>query len=564
MTCYAPRTRSRGRGVQLPGRSWLGVACVVALAGLGFACASRTGPAHVTVPSSSPTPVPTPDPADAVVAKAEARLQAGLAAAGEGHLDRARAEFDAAVDVLLSFPGGALGDPRVAEAYRRTLDTVHLREIEMLAAGDGFTEARTEPASIDAVAELPVGETPASPETMARAVAAVEAESLDLPIELNEAVLSCIDLYQGRLRDWFEAALSRGQKHLPHIREVFAEEGIPQDLAYVALVESAFKPTAYSRAKAKGVWQFISATGKRYGLAVDWWVDERGDPEKATRAAARYLKELHGLFGDWNLALAGYNAGEGKVLRAMKRYKTEDFWTLRGTRGLRRETKNYVPLIHAAVVLAKAPERYGFTLTPDEEPDFERVPIEGAIDLRVIAECAGEPVEDIRGLNPELRRLATPADRTFALRVPAGRGPAVSECVASLPPEKRVNFRRHVVRRGQTLAGIARASGVTAREIAEANKLPAARRLRPGTEIIIPIPAKPRVAAVRREAAAEPRESPDGRGPVRHRIQPGDTLVSIAAQYGTTVRDLQAWNRLRGTRIAAGAVLTIYTGTPQD
>jgi membrane-bound lytic murein transglycosylase D len=496
-----------------------------------------------------------------MVARAEARLRAGLVAADEGHLERARTEFDAAIDTLLAAPGGALSEPRVAEAYRRTLDTVHAREIEMLAAGDGFTEADTEPASIDAVSALPVGETPASAETLARAVAAVEAESPDLPIELNEAVLSCIDLYQGRLRDWFEEALSRGQPHLPHIREVFAEEGIPQDLAYAALVESAFKTTAYSRAKAKGVWQFISATGKRYGLEVDWWVDERSDPEKATRAAARYLKELHGLFGDWNLALAGYNAGEGKVLRAMKRYKTDDFWKLRETRGLRRETKNYVPLIHAAIVLAKAPERYGFTVTPEEPAAFERVPIEGAIDLRVIAECAGEPVEEVRALNPELRRLATPADRTFALRVPAGRGQAVATCVASLPPEKRVTFRKHVVRRGQTLSSIARANGTSPRDIAEANNLKSAKRLRPGTELIIPIPAKPRGVPVR-QAKADP--SPDGRARVRYRIQPGDTLASIAAQYRTTVRDLQSWNGLRGTRIAAGDELTIHTGTAQD
>jgi len=408
---------------------------------------------------------------------------------------------------------------------------------------------------------MPVGETPASAETLAQAVAAVAAESPDLPITLNEAVLSCIDLYQGRLRDWFEEALSRGQPYLPHIREVFAEEGIPQDLAYVALVESAFKTTAYSRAKAKGVWQFISATGKRYGLAVDWWVDERSDPEKATRAAARYLKELYGLFGDWNLALAGYNAGEGKVLRAMRRYKTDDFWALRETRGLRRETKNYVPLIHAAIVLAKAPERYGFTVTAEEPGGFERVPIEGAIDLRVIAECAGEPVEEVRALNPELRRLATPAGRTFSLRVPVGRGQAVAECVASLPLEKRVTFRKHVVRRGQTLSGIARANGTSARDIAEANNLKSAVRLRPGTELIIPIPARPRGAPARQAKADS---TPDGRARVRYRIQPGDTLLSIAAQYGTTVRDIQASNHLRGSRIAAGDVLTIHTGTSQD
>jgi membrane-bound lytic murein transglycosylase D len=331
-------------------------------------------------------------------------------------------------------------------------------------------------------------------------------------------------------------------------------------LAYVALVRAPSN-TAYSRARAKGVWQFISATGKRYGLDVDWWVDERSDPEKSTRAAARYLKTLHGIFGDWNLALAGYNAGEGKVLRAMRRYKTDDFWELRKTRGLRRETKNYVPLVHAAVVLAKAPERYGFTVVPEPGPDFERVPIEGAFDLRVIAECAGEPVEAFRSLNPELRRLATPADRTFALRVPAGRGPAVADCVLNLPAEKRVNFRKHVVRRGQTLAGIARANGVTARDVAEANNFPPARRLRPGTELIIPIPAKPRVVQARRDKAAE---AADERGTVRYRIQPGDTLASLAAQHGTTVRELQSWNGLRGSLIAAGSVLTIYTGTPQD
>jgi membrane-bound lytic murein transglycosylase D len=485
------------------------MACVVALAGLLPACASRGVPAHVAPPSHSPTPAGQAGLAETVVATPEPRLPAEPAGAGEGDID-----------------------------------------------------AGTEGAAIDAVADLPVGDAPASEETLARAVAAVEAESLDLPIELNEPVLSCIDLYQGRLRDWFQEALSRGQKYLPHIRQVFAEEGIPQDLAYVALVESAFKTNATSRAKAKGVWQFVSATGKRYGLAVDWWVDERSDPEKSTRAAARYLKELHGLFGDWNLALAGYNAGEGKVLRAMRRYRTDDFWKLRQTRGLRRETKNYVPLIHAAIVLAKAPERYGFVVVADGLPVFERVPIEGAIDLRVIAECSGEPVEGIRALNPELRRLATPADRTFALRVPPGRAESVAACVGALPLEKRVSFRKHVVRRGQTLSGIARANGVAAREVAEANGLPLHGRLRPGTELIIPIPAKPRVVRVRRETA--PATAPDDRGRVRHRIQPGETLTAIATHYGTTVRELQTWNGLRGSLIAAGDFLTVYTGTPQD
>ena len=186
--------------------------------------------------------------------------------------------------------------------------------------------------------------------------------------------------------------------------------------------------------------------------------------------------------------------------------------------------------------------------------------IAGAFDLRVIAECAGEPVETIRTLNPVLRRLATPADRTFALRVPLGRAEAVADCVRTLPPEKRVNFRKHVVRRGQSLASIARANGVSARDVAEANGIAPGKRLRRGTELIIPIPAHTRVATVRHERRPDASE---GRR-VRHRIKPGDTLVSIAAQYGTTVRELRTWNRLRNTRIAAGNVLTIYTGSAQD
>jgi membrane-bound lytic murein transglycosylase D len=535
---------------------------VLTSAAIGVSCAS--GPAKVVAIPEPPGPPPAAvarDPAAAVLADSDAALRAGLGAADDGHLDEARADFDRAVDLLLSYPGGALAEPRVAEAYRKTLETIQVREIEMLAAGDGFTEVASEPASIDAVGALPVGEAPTSDATRAQAVAAVAEEQPDLPVELNEAVLSCLDLYQGRMREWFEAALSRGQPYLPHIRKVFAEEGIPQDLAYVALVESAFKANAYSRARAKGQWQFISATGRRYGLQQDWWVDERSDPEKSAHAAARYLKELYGIFGDWNLALAGYNAGEMKVVRAMKRYKTSDFWQLRRTRGIRRETKNYVPLIHAAIVIAKAPERYGFTITPEVAPEFERVPIEGAWDLRVVAECAGEPVESLRALNPTLRRLATPADRTFDLKVPTGRAAAVSECLAQLPPERRVSFRTHVVRRGQTLSGIARANGVMAKDIADANYLPLKRRLRPGTELIIPIPARSRVATARRAAP-----SPDPADPqrVRYRIRPGDTLGSIAAQYGTTVGELKSWNGLRGTTIVAGDFLTIYRGTPQD
>ncbi|HSD26952.1 MAG TPA: LysM peptidoglycan-binding domain-containing protein [Vicinamibacteria bacterium] len=330
-------------------------------------------------------------------------------------------------------------------------------------------------------------------------------------------------------------------------------------MAYVALVESAFKPAAYSRARAKGVWQFISSTGKLYGLQQDWWVDERSDTDKATRAAARYLKQLYETFGDWNLAMAAYNAGPRKVQRGIRRYKTEDFWELRNTRAFKRETRNYVPLIHAAVVVANAPEKYGFEVSAAPSPEYETGPVEGAIDLRVIAECLETPVDEIRALNPTLRRLATPANRTFELRVPFGKGEALAPCLASIPPEKRVRFRTHVVARGQTFSSIAKANGVRARDVAEANNLPLRKRLRVGTELIIPVSIHARAASPKRSAKAPKVELSEKSGRIAYRVKPGDTLGAIASQYGATVREIQSWNGLRGSRITAGNVLTIYS-----
>ncbi len=247
----------------------------------------------------------------------------------------------------------------------------------------------------------------------------------------------------------------------------------------------------------------------------------------------------------------------------MSRYRKTDYWDLRKTRALRRETKNYVPLIHAAIVIAKAPERYGFVVNPNSRPQWETVTVAGAYDLRVVAECAGQPVETLRQLNPELRRLATPADRSYALRVPPGSGGVLRSCLDELPADKRVAYRKHVVRRGQTLASIARANGVSAQAIAEANLLANQRRLRPGTELVIPVPAgrSTVVAASRgtgRAAAAAPAAAATDRDVVRYRVRRGDTLSSIAEEHGTTIRKLQAWNGLKGTRISAGSVLRIY------
>ncbi len=537
---------------------------IAAATALASACAhAPRAAAPASPPAAAARARAVTDPVARAITEADLLLARGLAEAHEGHLIQARSSFDQALDVYLTYPGGAYADARLGEAYRRTLEAVHLRDLEALAAGDGFTEAQVEPASIDEVGNLAVDDEAPSEETRRTAEAAVKAEVNDLPIELNDPVLACINLYQGRLREWFSQALARGGRYLPFIRKVFAEEGIPQDLAYTALVESAFKNTALSRAKARGMWQFIPATGRRFGLQQDWWVDERGDFEKATRAAARYLEELHGIFGDWNLALAAYNAGESKIVRGIERYQVYDFWSLARTSGIRRETKNYVPMIHAAIVVAKSPDRYGFTVEADPELAFETVTVEGAVDLRTVAECAGASLDDVRTLNPALRRLAIPAGRSFTVRVPSGTAATAGQCLEDLPAEKRASFRTHVVARGQTLATIARRYGTRPEDIAQANGLSMHRTLARGTELIIPIPARPvpaaptPVAQARASAALAGADASADR--VRYRIRPGDTLGSIADRYGVTVREIQTWNGLRGTRIAAGGLLTLFT-----
>ena len=218
-----------------------------------------------------------------------------------------------------------------------------------------------------------------------------------------------MELFSGRLKGYLEEGLGRGSRYLPMVRSIFQAEGLPLDLAYVPLIESAFKPTALSRAKARGIWQFMRGTGLENGLQADWYLDERADPEKATRAAARYLKFLYEKFGDWHLALASYNGGWGRVQRAMKRSGKTDFWELSASRRyLPRETRDYVPLILAAVVVARNPAQYGLIVQPLPAPQIEVVTIAGPTDLRRVAEWAGTSLETLQDLNPELRRWTTP------------------------------------------------------------------------------------------------------------------------------------------------------------
>jgi membrane-bound lytic murein transglycosylase D len=305
-----------------------------------------------------------------------------------------------------------------------------------------------------------------------------------VPIELNDAVRATIHLYRNGMRDWFSGALSRGAAYLPAIREAFVAEGLPPELAYVALVESEFRSRAVSGAKAKGFWQFMPATGRRFGLAQDSWVDERSDTEKATRAAAQYLRHLHGVFEDWNLALAAYNAGEGTVRRAIRRHGTSDFWELSRARALPRETRDYVPRIQAAILVAKSPGWYGFEIDPAAPVPVDTVEVDGPFALRDVARCTGLDLATLQDLNPALQKPATPARRVFDLKVPEGSADGVAACLGSVPQVKT-----HVVRgRGVTLAIVARKYGTRVSDLAQANGLASRRKLplARGTELIIP------------------------------------------------------------------------------
>ena len=312
----------------------------------------------------------------------------------------------------------------------------------------------------------------------------------DIPIVMNARVEQFIQHFQTAGKKIFSSWLARSAKYIPLMRNLLRENGLPEDLVYLALIESGFNPKAYSRRKATGPWQFIYPTGKRYGLRVNWWVDERRDPEKSTVAAAKYLKDLYDLFECWYLAAASYNAGEGKISRAMKRYRTEDFWELSKHRYLKRETKNYVPQMIAAALVAKDPEAYGFVDIEYQDPlCYDKVKVPEVTTLGLIAEACEVSVEEIKDLNPELLRGCTPPGvPDYEIRIPCGTRGVFVRNFEALQPLPRFRFKTHVVRKGDTLSGIARRYRVDMQPLLELNKLKKTSRLSIGTNLVIPIP----------------------------------------------------------------------------
>jgi len=573
------------KSVWLPSLSVAGLAIVTA--GCGSATRQQR-PATIPTPPvaqvAPPQPAPTPDPVQTLIDDSQKHYLAGQRELEVGHLDRARVEFDRAIDVLLTAPGGARTEPRLREQFDRLVDRISALEVATLAEGDGFSEKPSEPASIDTLFDL----APATEESPTPALAAaVETDlaqtSHDIPIPLNARVLSYVELFQGRLRNFIQEGLDRGTDYLPMIQSVFRAEGLPLDLAYVPLIESAFKTNALSRASAKGVWQFMRPTATENGLKHDWYVDERSDPQKATRAAAKYLKTLGRMFdGDWHLALASYNGGPGRVQRAMKRYGRDDFWSLsEHPRWLPRETREYVPMILAAVIIARNPAQYGFSVAEPTPPSpADGVTVSGPVDLRRIAEWTGTPVDVIQQLNPELRRWTTPVRaQAYELKVPQGSAEALRARLADADAAERGALNWHTVRPGESIATIARKLRVNRADLAEANYLSVRTRVQPGQKLVIPrapavlmaaqpdrpTPAEAAGPDVARVAlVTEPlRAESSSRSRQVYRVKRGDTLSSIARLFETSVTAIKQWNRLHTNRISPGQRLTVYAAGDQ-
>ena len=383
-----------------------------------------------------------------------------------------------------------------------------------------------------------------------------------LPITHNDHVARIIEFFRTQGRRNMQAWLNRISRYSKIIEPILIEEGVPTDLLFLALVESGLNPRAYSWKHATGPWQFISATGRRYDLNRDWWMDERRDIEKSTRAAARYLSDLYEEFDDWYLAMAAYNTGEGRVRRAIRVHQSRDYWKLYI---LPRQTRNYVPNIMAAFLIAQDPEKFGFTINPEPPLEWDVVPVERSLTFDILAQIAEADPDTFKVLNPELRQRATPPPeegKPYLLKIPKGSGEVFMrnyEAIASQvgPVLADIQIRRHRVRRGESLYSISKRYGVPMSRIARANGLRNWHKLRQGQRLEIPVTASS--VATRQPLASS---NPNVKKTI-YTVRPGDTLGQIAEAHYVGLSRLRGWNGLRpGTgHIRVGQKLVVWTPT---
>ena len=506
----------------------------------------------IATAQQAPAPTPPPPPPTAqqqrvsvLIQQVEQAYAQGQAAYRKGKLADAKVDFDRAVDLMLLSGMDIKADSQLQDEFDRIVDGVNALEMEALKQGNGFVP-QEEPTPAEVASDVTFE---VDPNIVAKAKADLATTKSDLPLVVNDYVAAYINFFANTQRghNTLLHSFQRAGRYRAMIQRVMAEEGVPQDLIYLAVAESGFNPRAMNRkSRAGGMWQFMP-NDKFYGLARTAYVDERFDPEKSTRAYARYMKFIYNQLGDWYLSMAGYDWGTGRIQQAVQKTGYADFWELYKRNNLPGETKNYVPEILAAIIIANNPTQYGFDdITLDPPLLTDTVTIDYSVDLRLVSDIVDAPVDELTALNPSLLRLATPPDQPFDLHLPAGTATLFGQRIASIPEARRNAWRYHRVAADDTLASIAREFHVSESELASVNQLHPSESVQ-GLEALV-VPAAPVAAASVRTLLYTARK--------------GDTLVTIADRFGVSLAQLRRWNKMTGTRVEPGSRLHLAEPSP--
>jgi membrane-bound lytic murein transglycosylase D len=484
----------------------------------------------------------------------EVRCLEGSELIRSGDSAKARIAFDAAVDTLLQGEWDLTSTPVLDSYFQDLILRIQRDESRYLRADEA--EEKPERAVVDDLSTLDLIPIKVDPALTDALEADILNSKYDIPVTFNESVRKSLSFWLNEGRRFFIDGLVRSGRYKDMIERIFKEESVPRDVMYLAQVESLFKPNALSRALCKGIWQFGRGTAIRYGLKVDRYVDERSDPEKSTRAAARYLTDLYAMFNDWNLVLAAYNWGEGAVQQLVDKTKINDFWQLAArNRGMPNETKNHVPLIMASIILARNPEKFGLPTELEPPLLFERVTLTKQINIKSLAKTLNVPVDLLVKLNPALRTNYTPPGSNFELCIPPGMGADLLEKIAVLPSADLrgdPDFNgRHKVQPGETLSAIAARYRVSVEDLQAANNLKSPQMLRADTWLVVPTTSPDKPAAATRPAS---NASFSG----NYQVKPGETLGSIAERFAVSVDSLQKANRISSPQdLRAGAWIKV-------
>ena len=473
-----------------------------------------------------------------LIEQAERAVRSGEAHYRKGQLVQAKVDFDAAVDMMLASGLDIKADPLLDEEFNRVLDAVNGLEMEALKQGNGFAPP-IEPVPADVANDVTFE---VDPNLVAKAKEELATTKSDLPLVINDYVAGFINSFANSQRghNTLKHSLERSGRYKAMIERVLNEEGVPQDLIYLAVAESAFQPRALNGGSgAGGMWQFMPHGD--YGLVRNGYVDERFDPEKSTRAYAKYMKFIYDQLGDWYLAMAGYDWGSGNVQRAVQKTGYADYWELYKRNNLPGETKNYVPMILAAIIITKNPTQYGFTDVELDPPiTYDTVPIDYSVDLRLVADVVDGQISEIAALNPSLLRMTTPPAsllaEPFSLHLPAGTAALYQKRIAEIPADKRTQWRFHRVTSEDSLTSVAQNFRVSVEQLAQVNQLEKGAPLTNVESLVIPVAPVASLAAHHET----------------YKARRGDTLVTIADRFGVSLDDLHQWNRLTGTSVMAG------------